>query len=157
MRLNLILTPLQWWFHCGLLSKPRKWKKSQKSYLLFCWSMTPKNAQNVVTLLRPCISKGTFSKNNHIDMESSKYSNDTKTVYNNKMLRNSIYRRLFSKWNRTVTHGLINYIDTKAKCRHLKKLASKGTLRHVFIRVYRLEIQSVMLIFSTQLCELLLL
>ncbi len=25
--------------------------------------------------------------------------------------------------------GLINYIDTKAKCRHLKKLTCKGTLR----------------------------
>jgi hypothetical protein len=24
------------------------------------------------------------------------------------------------------SHGLINYIDTKAKCRHLKKLACKG-------------------------------
>jgi hypothetical protein len=24
-------------------------------------------------------------------------------------------------------HGLINYIDTKAKCCHLKKLTSKGT------------------------------
>ncbi len=48
-------------------------------------------------------------------------------------------------------------IDTKAKCRYLKKLACKGTLRQVFIGVYRLEIQSVMLVFSTQLYELLLL
>jgi hypothetical protein len=39
-------------------------------------------------------------------------------------------------------HGLINYIDTKEKC-------------HVVIRVYRLEIKSVMLVFSDQLCELL--
>jgi hypothetical protein len=54
-----------------------------------------------------------------------------------------------------LTHGLINYIDTKAECRHLKKLTCKGTLRQVFIRVYRLEIKSVMLVFSTQLCELL--
>jgi hypothetical protein len=46
-------------------------------------------------------------------------------------------------------------VDTKAKCRHLKKLTCKGTLRQVFRRVYRLEIQSVMLVFSTQLCELL--
>jgi hypothetical protein len=30
-------------------------------------------------------------------------------------------------------HGLINYIDTKAKCRHLKKISSDGTLRQVFI------------------------
>ncbi len=54
-------------------------------------------------------------------------------------------------------HGLINYKDTKTKCkcRHLKNLTCKGTLRQVFIRVYRLEIQSVMLVFSTQLCELL--
>jgi hypothetical protein len=52
-------------------------------------------------------------------------------------------------------HGLINNIDTKAKCRHLKKLTCKGLLRLVFIREYRLEIQSVKLIFSTQLSELL--
>ncbi len=32
-------------------------------------------------------------------------------------------------------HGLISFIDTKAKCRHLKKLTCKGTLRQVFIRV----------------------
>ncbi len=44
-------------------------------------------------------------------------------------------------------HRLINYTDTKAKCRHLKKLTCKGTLRQVFIRVYRLEIHSVMLVF----------
>jgi hypothetical protein len=31
-------------------------------------------------------------------------------------------------------HGLINYIDTQAKC-HLKKFTCKGTLRQVFIRV----------------------
>jgi hypothetical protein len=31
-------------------------------------------------------------------------------------------------------HGLINYIDTKAK--YLKILTYKGTLRQVFIRVY---------------------
>ncbi len=30
-------------------------------------------------------------------------------------------------------HGLINYMDTKVKCRHLKKVTSKGTLRQVFI------------------------
>ncbi len=54
-----------------------------------------------------------------------------------------------------VTHGLINNIDTKEKRRRLKKLTRKGTLRQVFIRVYRLEIQSVMLVFLTQLCELL--
>jgi len=52
-------------------------------------------------------------------------------------------------------HGPINYIDTKAKCRHLIRLTCKGTLRQVLIRVNRLEIQSVILTFSTQLCELL--
>jgi hypothetical protein len=36
-----------------------------------------------------------------------------------------------------------------------KKFTCKGTLRQVFIRVNRLEIQSVVLVFSTQLCELL--
>jgi hypothetical protein len=34
-------------------------------------------------------------------------------------------------------HGLINYINTKAKCRHLTKLTCKGTLRQEFIRVYK--------------------
>ncbi len=42
---------------------------------------------------------------------------------------------------------------TKAKCR--QKLTCKGTSRQVFIRVYRLEIQSVMLVFSTLFWELL--
>ncbi len=37
------------------------------------------------------------------------------------------------------THGLIKYIDTKAKCRHLRKLTYKGTFQQVFLRVYRLE------------------
>jgi hypothetical protein len=36
-----------------------------------------------------------------------------------------------------------------------KKFACTGTLRQEFIRVYCLEIQSVMLVFSIQLCELL--
>ncbi len=31
------------------------------------------------------------------------------------------------------SHGLTNYIDTKAKCRHLKKFTCKGTLLQVFI------------------------
>jgi hypothetical protein len=31
----------------------------------------------------------------------------------------------------SMEHGLINYLDTKAKCRHLK--TCKGTLRQVFI------------------------
>jgi hypothetical protein len=52
-------------------------------------------------------------------------------------------------------HEITNNIDTKAKCRHLKKFTCKGTWRQVFIRVYGLVIQSVMLVFLTQLCELL--
>jgi hypothetical protein len=50
---------------------------------------------------------------------------------------------------------IMNYKDPKAKCCHLKKFTCKWTLWQVFIRVYRLEIHSVMLEFSTQLCELL--
>jgi hypothetical protein len=42
--------------------------------------------------------------------------------------------------------GLIK-LDTKAKCRYVKKLTCKGTLRQVIIRVFRLEIQSVMFVF----------
>ncbi len=53
------------------------------------------------------------------------------------------------------TYGLINYIDTKAKCRHPKILNYIGTLRQVCIKVYSLDIKSVMLVFSTQLCKLL--
>ncbi len=37
-------------------------------------------------------------------------------------------------------HGLIK--DTKTKCRYLKILTLKTTLRQVFARVYRLETQS---------------
>ncbi len=54
-----------------------------------------------------------------------------------------------------VYHGLMIYIDAKAKCRRLNILTCNGTLQQVFIGVYRLEIQSVMLVFSTQICELL--
>ncbi len=32
-----------------------------------------------------------------------------------------------------VQHGLINFIDTKAKCRHLKKFTCIGTLGQVFV------------------------
>jgi hypothetical protein len=32
-----------------------------------------------------------------------------------------------------VQHGLIDYIDAKAKCRHVTKFTCKGTLRQVFI------------------------
>ncbi len=60
-----------------------------------------------------------------------------------------IHKRMY------IEHELITYINTKEKCRHLKKLTCKETLRQVIIRVYRLKMQTVMLVFSTQLCELL--
>ncbi len=48
----------------------------------------------------------------------------------------------------SLSYGLINYIDTKANCRHVvKKLTCKGTSWHVLIRVHILEIQLVMLVF----------
>jgi hypothetical protein len=46
-------------------------------------------------------------------------------------------------------------IHTKAKCRHLKKLTCKETLRQMFIRVYGLEIQSVTVGIFVPACELL--
>ncbi len=54
-------------------------------------------------------------------------------------------------------HGLINYKHTKAKCRHPKnwpvtELCGRCVM---CIWVYRLEIQWVTLVFSTQLCDLL--
>jgi hypothetical protein len=53
-------------------------------------------------------------------------------------------------------HGLINYMDTKTKCRHLKKIdLERDFAAGVYIRVYRLAIQSAILVFSTQLCDLL--
>ncbi len=55
----------------------------------------------------------------------------------------------------SLDHGLINYIDSKGKFRHLKIFTCKGNSRQVFIRVYGPYIQSVMLVLSTQLCELL--
>ncbi len=51
--------------------------------------------------------------------------------------------------------GPINYIDIKAKCRHLKKIICKRDFAAgVLITVYRLEMQTVLLVFSTLLCEL---
>jgi hypothetical protein len=46
--------------------------------------------------------------------------------------------------------------EVNAKCRHLKKFICKGTLRQVYIRDNRQFscIHSVMLVFSTQLCDL---
>jgi hypothetical protein len=52
-------------------------------------------------------------------------------------------RAIPSLTSNPINHGLINYMDTKAKCRHLKKWTRKWTSRQELIRVYRLEIQSV--------------
>jgi hypothetical protein len=52
-------------------------------------------------------------------------------------------------------HGLINYLDTKENCCHLKKLTCKEIFLQGFIVVHRLERHPDMLVFSTQLCELL--
>ncbi len=41
----------------------------------------------------------------------------------------------------------MDHIDTKAKCRHPKNLTCKGTSRQVFLRIYGLEMQSVMLVY----------
>jgi hypothetical protein len=37
-------------------------------------------------------------------------------------------------------HDLINFIDIKAKCRHLKNLTYKGTFRQVFIRLRPIQL-----------------
>ncbi len=68
-------------------------------------------------------------------------------------LKNSSFEIIHQKRRRVISNaekfrgGLINYIDTKVKCRHLNTLACKGILGQVFIRVYRLEIWTVMLVF----------
>ncbi len=65
----------------------------------------------------------------------------------------------YSEWNWFPLCVCIPLKDKthRRQCKMLssKKLTCEGTLRQVFIRVYRLAIQWVMLVFSTQLCELL--
>ncbi len=58
------------------------------------------------------------------------FSVDPFEIYDNRPLKYG------GKQKRNPVHGLINYIDTKAKCRHLKILTCKRTLRQVLIRVY---------------------
>ncbi len=52
-----------------------------------------------------------------------------------------VWNLLYGSWwhavNMYLMHGLINYIDSKAKCFHLKKLTCVGTLRHVCIVDWR--------------------
>ncbi len=50
-----------------------------------------------------------------------------------KLTKRSVIEVLFYFCVKTCNHGLINYIGTKAKCRHPNKLTCKGTLRQVFI------------------------
>jgi hypothetical protein len=67
--------------------------------------------------------------------------------------------RVQNLWNvstggvKSFDHGLINYLDTKTKCRHLKILTCKGFCRQVFIRVYRPGDTSSHVEFLTQLCD----
>jgi hypothetical protein len=68
-------------------------------------------------------------------------------------LKNSSFEIIHQKRRRVISNadkfrgGLMNYIDTKVVCRHLNILACKGILGQVFIRVYRLKIWTVMLVF----------
>ncbi len=50
------------------------------------------------------------------------------------------WKRKFSR--ESFIHGLINCIDIKAKCRHLKKFTCKGTFRQAFICLSYLRSQS---------------
>ncbi len=64
--------------------------------------------------------------------------------------------RTISSTSDMYSHGLVNYTDTKMKCRHLKKKCPiKGLCDRCFSELSRLEIQSVVLVFLSQLCELL--
>ncbi len=55
----------------------------------------------------------------------------------------TVYRKALLVMHECRPHGLINYLHTKEKYIHLKKFTNKETLRQVFIRVYRVEIQLV--------------
>jgi hypothetical protein len=85
---------------------------------------------------------------------AGRYDNPIPTRF---LARHRLFKNSSSESEDSFSHGIINFIDAKAKCRHLKKFIRKGTLRQLFIRIYRLEIQLVSLVYLTQLCELLLL
>ncbi len=53
--------------------------------------------------------------------------------------RKGVHCCKFPSWQQ-LNHRMIRLMEGNAKCRHLKKLACKGTLQLVFIGVYRLEI-----------------
>jgi hypothetical protein len=44
-----------------------------------------------------------------------------------------VHKQCIELKDNTQNHGQINYIDTKAKCRHLQEITCKGTLRQVLI------------------------
>ncbi len=57
------------------------------------------------------------------------------------LIQNAVFIQHFSKisllYSVQATHRWINYKDPRTKCRHLKKLTWKGTLRQMFIRVWK--------------------
>ncbi len=74
-----------------------------------------------------------------------------------RLLCNCKQAGLFIATGMQCTHGLINYIDNKAKCRHLKKLTYKeGLCGRCFQSLYvDWWYRQSCLVFSTLLCELL--
>jgi hypothetical protein len=65
----------------------------------------------------------------------------------------SEFSGLFPAVDKGDMHGPVKLYSHESKMSSSKKLTCKGTLRQVFIRVYRMEKQTVMLVFSSQLCE----
>ncbi len=128
------ITPLQWWSHCGLHRTPRVRKKIAKilHYTYFFQKILYWRWKVVYILVW---YQKVYNKTNEMPLVGAYFRNGKGPFH--------------------FTRGLINCIDTKAKCCHLKKLTCKETLRQVFIRVSRLEIQSVMSVFFNQFCELL--
>jgi hypothetical protein len=51
-------------------------------------------------------------------------------------------------WSKMYNNVKMYNIEVNVKCRHLKKFNCNGTLRQVFITVYRLEISNFLLTFS---------
>jgi hypothetical protein len=89
------------------------------------------------------------------NLARQRYSHlEYKKVGSEERVRKIFLLMLAAKKRSVVDLIISSLIEGNAKCRHLK-FTCKETLRQVFINVYRLEIQSVMLVFLTQLCELL--
>ncbi len=60
-----------------------------------------------------------------------------------KRFNNELYQKV-----RRLRHRRIRFIEDDANCRHQQKFTCKGTLRQVFIKVYRLEIANFLCTFS---------